>query len=62
MNNCIRLQRAVLNISQAELAKRIQVSRNTINSIEIGKTNPSITIAMKLAKVFKISVHGIFWL
>lgn len=62
MKNNIRVQRAILNITQAELAERIGVSRQTINSIEVGKYVPSTVIAMKLAKVFKATVEEVFLL
>jgi putative transcriptional regulator len=53
MKNNIRVQRAILNITQAELAERIGVSRQTINTIEAGKYVPSTVLALKLAKVFR---------
>jgi putative transcriptional regulator len=60
MINTIKVERAKLNITQAELAERIGVSRQTINSIEIGKYIPSTTLALKLSNLFKISVNEIF--
>ncbi len=60
MKNTIKVERAKLNITQSELAERIGVSRQTINSIEIGKYVPSTTLALKLSKLFKISVNEIF--
>jgi len=62
MKNNIRVQRAILNITQAELAERIGVSRQTINAIEVGKYIPSTALAMKLAKVFKATVEEVFLL
>jgi len=62
MKNNIRVQRAILNITQAELAERIGVSRQTINAIEVGKYVPSTVLAMKLAKVFKATVEEVFLL
>jgi putative transcriptional regulator len=62
MKNNIRVQRAILNITQAELAERIGVSRQTINTIEAGKYIPSTVLALKLAKVFKATVDEIFLL
>jgi putative transcriptional regulator len=62
MKNNIRVQRAILNITQAELAERIGVSRQTINTIEAGKYIPSTVLAMKLAKVFKATVEEVFLL
>lgn len=62
MKNNIRVQRAIMNITQAELAERIGVSRQTINTIEAGKYIPSTVLAMKLAKVFKATVEEVFLL
>jgi putative transcriptional regulator len=62
MKNNIRVQRAILNITQAELAEKIGVSRQTINTIETGKYVPSTVLALKLAKVFRATVDEIFLL
>jgi len=62
MKNNIRVQRAILNITQAELAEKIGVSRQTINAIEVGKYIPSTVLAMKLSKVFKATVEEVFLL
>jgi putative transcriptional regulator len=60
MKNTIKVERAKLNITQSELSERIGVSRQTINSIEIGKYVPSTTLALKLSRLFKITVNEIF--
>lgn len=60
MKNTIRIERAILNISQAELAERVQVTRQTINAIELGKYAPSAVLAMKIARVFDKKVEDIF--
>lgn len=60
MKNNIRVQRAIKNITQAELADLIQVSRQTINTIESGKYVPSTVLALKIAKVFEKPVEEIF--
>lgn len=60
MKNNIKVQRAIKNITQAELADLIQVSRQTINTIESGKYVPSTVLALKMAKVFGVSVEEIF--
>ena len=60
MRNTIKVERAKLNITQAELADKINVTRQTINSIEIGKFVPSTLLAMKLAFVFDTKVDDIF--
>ena len=60
MKNNLRIQRAIRNITQAELAKLIQVSRQTINTIESGKYVPSTVLALKMAKVFNKAVEEVF--
>lgn len=60
MKNNLRVHRAIKNITQAELAEQIGVSRQTINSIESGKYVPSTVLALKIAKVFSCTVEGIF--
>jgi len=62
VKNSIKVERAKLNITQAELAERVSVSRQTINSIENGKFNPSIELALKISRVFNTSVEKIFTL
>ena len=62
MRNNLRVQRAIKNITQAELADLIQVSRQTINTIESGKYVPSTVLALKMAKVFNVDVEEIFQL
>lgn len=62
MKNTIKVERAKLNISQAELAEKIGVSRQTINSIERGKFVPSTVIALKMAKIFSCKLEDIFLL
>ena len=60
MKNNIKVQRAIANITQAELADKIGVSRQTINAMELGKYVPSTVLALKIAKVFGKSVNEIF--
>jgi putative transcriptional regulator len=62
MKNNLRVQRAIMNITQAGLATSIQVSRQTINSIEAGKYVPSTVLALKLARLFNKPVEEIFQL
>ncbi|ROL61005.1 transcriptional regulator [Bacteroidetes/Chlorobi group bacterium ChocPot_Mid] len=62
MKNNIRVERAIKNITQEELAKLIQVSRQTINAMELGKYVPSTVLALKIAKVFGKKVEEIFYL
>lgn len=56
----MRVLRAIKNITQAELSDLIQVSRQTINTIESGKYVPSTVLALKMAKVFGVPVEEIF--
>lgn len=58
--NSLKVQRAKLGINQAELGKLANVSRQTISSIERGEYNPSVTLALKIAKIFNVSVEDIF--
>jgi len=60
MKNNIRVERAILNISQAELAERVQVTRQTINAIELGKYAPSVVLAMKIVRVFGKKLEEVF--
>ncbi|KGO84640.1 XRE family transcriptional regulator [Flavobacterium rivuli WB 3.3-2 = DSM 21788] len=60
MKNNIKVQRAIHNLTQQDLAERIQVSRQTINALEAGKYVPSTVLALKLAKLFDKSVNDIF--
>ncbi len=62
MKNTIKVERAKKNWTQAELAKRIGISRQAMNSIETGKFVPSTLLALKMAKVFGTSVEEIFQL
>ncbi|MBN9383279.1 MAG: helix-turn-helix transcriptional regulator [Chitinophagaceae bacterium] len=62
MKNTIRVERAILNITQAELAERVAVSRQTINAIESNKYVPSTVLALKIAQVFQKRVEDIFTL
>ncbi|MBC7848220.1 MAG: helix-turn-helix transcriptional regulator [Chitinophagaceae bacterium] len=60
MKNTIRVERAILNITQQELADRIGVSRQTINAIESVKYVPSTVLALKMARVFGKEVERFF--
>jgi len=60
MKNNIRIERAVKNITQAELAELIGVSRQTINTIESNRYVPSTVLALKIARVFGKPVEDIF--
>lgn len=61
MKNQVRELRTAREWSQAELAERLAVSRQTINAIETEKYDPSLPLALKIAKLFKLPVEEIFW-
>ena len=54
MNNTIRIERAIKKMTQQQLADLVQVSRQTINTVELGKYIPSTVLALKIAKVFAL--------
>ena len=62
MKNKLKVARAEMDITQGELAEKINVSRQTINAIESGKYVPSTVLALKIAKVFGKNVEEIFFL
>lgn len=62
MNNRIKIQRAIKDVTQAQLAEVIGVSRQTINAMEKNKYVPSTVLALKLARFFEIPVEDLFTL
>ena len=60
MKNNIKKLRNEMKISQKDLAESLSVSRQTINSIENGKFDPSLTLAIKLTRFFEVSLDEIF--
>ncbi len=60
MKNRLRVLRAERGWSQADLAQRTDVSRQTINALETGKYDPSLPLAFKLAAVFELPIERIF--
>lgn len=60
MKNTIKVERAKHNLTQGDLAEKVQVSRQTINSIELGKYVPSTLLSLKIARVFNTTVDEIF--
>jgi len=60
MKNNIRVERAIKNITQEDLAKKVKVSRQTINAMEANKYVPSTVLALKIARVFNKSVEDVF--
>ena len=62
MKNLIKVERARHNMTQQDLADKVSVSRQTINSIEAGKYVPSTVLALKISKIFGIGLEEIFQL
>ena len=62
MKNTIKVQRAILDLTQEDLANKIGVSRQTINSIEKNRYVPSTVLALKLSAIFNIPVNDFFTL
>ncbi len=60
MRNDVRERRATKGLSQAELAERLDVSRQTINSIETDRYTPSLPLAIAIARFFGVTVEEIF--
>ena len=60
MKNTIKVERAILSLTQEELAEKISVSRQTINSIEKNKFVPSTVLALKLSHTFDKPVNDFF--
>ncbi|MDI9364909.1 MAG: helix-turn-helix transcriptional regulator [Flavobacterium sp.] len=60
MKNLIKVERAKLSITQQELADKVGVSRQTINSIEADRYVPSTILAIKISNVFKTTVNQLF--
>jgi putative transcriptional regulator len=62
MKNTLKTQRAKHNMTQEELAKKLEVSRQTINAIENNKYFPSLELGLKLSEIFNCSVNELFQL
>ncbi len=60
MKNRLRVLRAERDWSQAELAARLEVSRQSVNAIETGKFDPSLTLAFKLSRLFEMPIEELF--
>ncbi len=62
MKNNIKVERAIHNLTQQNLAELVKVSRQTINAIEKGKYIPSTILSLKIAKIFAKNIEDIFTL
>ena len=60
MKNNIRIERAIKNLTQEDLANKVSVSRQTINAMEANKYVPSTLLALKIARIFNKPVEQIF--
>ncbi|MBA2934110.1 helix-turn-helix transcriptional regulator [Sphingomonas sp. CGMCC 1.13654] len=60
MNNRLKVLRAERNWSQADLAERLEVSRQSVNAIETGKYDPSLPLAFRIAALFELPIEAIF--
>ena len=60
MINHVRELRSEHAWSQADLAERLDVSRQTVNAIETGKYDPSLPLAFRIAKLFRMNIESIF--
>ncbi len=60
MKNRLKVLRAERNWSQADLAERLDVSRQSINALETGKYDPSLPLAFRIARLFELKIEDIF--
>jgi putative transcriptional regulator len=60
MKNRLKVLRAERDWSQAELAGRLDVSRQAVNAIETGKYDPSLPLAFRIARLFDMKIEGVF--
>ena len=61
MKNRLKVLRAERDLSQADLAQRLDVSRQSVNAIETGKYDPSLPLALKIARLFGQPIESIFF-
>lgn len=61
LHNRLKEYRARIGVNQQEMGRLAGVSRQTISQIERGDYSPSVTLALKIAKVFEVTVEDIFW-
>ena len=62
LKNTIKVQRAIKNLTQEQLAELVNVTRKTINTVENGKFVPSTVLALKMARVLNVTVEELFML
>lgn len=60
MKNRLKVLRAERSWSQADLAERLEISRQSVNAIETGKFDPSLPLAFKIARLFGLTIEAIF--
>ena len=60
MNNRLKVLRAERNWTQAQLARELEVSRQTVNAIETGKFDPSLPLAFRIAQLFQMTIEDVF--
>lgn len=60
MKNRLKVLRAERDLTQADLAEKLEVSRQTVNAIETGKYDPSLPLAFKISRLFGLSIEEIF--
>jgi len=60
MKNRLKVLRAERDWTQAQLASELEVSRQTVNAIEKGKFDPSLPLAFKVSRLFKMSIEDVF--
>ena len=60
MNNRLKVLRAERDWSQADLAERLGVSRQTVNALETGRYDPSLPLAFRIARIFEQPIEAIF--
>ena len=60
MKNRLKVLRAENDLTQADLADKLEVSRQTVNAIEKGKFDPSLPLAFKISRLFNLSIEEIF--
>jgi len=61
VRNRLRVLRAERQWSQADLAQKLEVSRQSVNAIETGKFDPSLPLAFRLARLFETNIESIFF-